>query len=291
MSMDSDSQRIVELFGLLTPELPDEETPEADDSRIGRDTKESTELGERSLREGDFQRAAEHYRRALNQSDDDPTEALLGLGSALECLEQSPQALRQYEKAVRIRRDNPEPYLGLSEVYKRHGRVRESIEHLKEAVRLEPTNGLYHLKLAEVLRSTGERKHALRAIQSAVLTAPDNPFFHYWMGDLLIEMKEPESALESLRAAIELSPKDDLLFVKAGIAFWQAGRAAEAIKAVRLASDLNPDKLVHYGLLERFLRADGQAVEADLEQKRASEMDAYDCDLVDRLCVEAGLRI
>ena len=63
----------------------------------------------------------------------------------------------------------------------------------------------------------------------------------------------------------------------------------EAIKAVRLASDLNPSKNFYHGLLEELLRANGQEEEAELEVTRASQMDRYDDDLLDRIVDELKL--
>ena len=60
----------------------------------------------------------------------------------------------------------------------------------------------------------------------------------------------------------------------------------EAIKSVRLASDLDPSKNLYYGLLEELLRANDQIEEADLEMNRASKMDRYDEDVLERLLDE-----
>ena len=283
MSLDPQYQQIVELFGLVVPELEDD--PE--DEVVGKTLLESSQLGDQSLREGDYGAAAKHYQRALQLGDADPTAAHLGLGLTLEMMEQSPQAIRQYVKAMKLHRENPDPYVGLSEVYKRQGRAKEGLSKLRQAISVDPTNPLLHLKLAEGLRDLGYKKQALRAIQHAIMLEPDKYFFHYWMGDLCLAMKEFEAALEAYRAAIELAPSDDHLFARASLAFWGAGKQPEAIKAIRLASDLNPEKLVYYGVLEQFLLHSGNLEEAELEGKRTRQLDAYDRDLVGRMMAEA----
>ncbi|MBL8088477.1 MAG: tetratricopeptide repeat protein [Chthonomonas sp.] len=288
MSMSPDYQQIVELFGLVVPEI-DVDLELEESEQQGRDGQESQQLGNQSLREGEYQRAIKHYQRALHQSEGDPAEAHLGLATAFEILEQSPAAVRQYARVLKLQQDNPDPYIGLSEIYKGYGHAKEAIQRLEEAVKVDPANPHTHFKLAETLRECGYPKKALRAIQQAVLLAPDSGFFHYWMGDLQVQLKDYEAALISLRAAIELSPGDDFLYSKASVAFWGAGKPAEAIKAVRLASDLAPDSTMYFGLMYAYQRALGNSAETEEERKRAEKMDDYDRDRVNRFLAEAGI--
>ena len=156
----------------------------------------------------------------------------IDLAGAYEFAEMAPEALRQYEKALRVRRDQPEPLLGLSQVYKRYARYKDSLKQLEEALAIEPRNAFYQFKLAEILREIGDKEAALTAARLAVSLAPVDPFYHYWVGDLLIEMRQFDVALEALRAALELSPGDDYLYLRTASAFWGAGRQQEAVKAI-----------------------------------------------------------
>lgn len=282
--MDNELARMADLFGLVR------EKAEAIGDPEGSNAEESRTLGEAAMNDGRFEDAARHYRRAIEQAGaDDDTQDRIALGSALECLEESPAALRQFDRALRHRRDNPEPYVAMGDIYKRHGRVRDAIAQLQEAVRLEPGNGFYHIKIAEHARSVGMTQLALEAANQAVLCEPDESFYHFWVGDLLIALRRYEEALEALQAAVELSPGDDYLLIRAAVAFWGAGKHAEAIKAVRLASDLDPEKDLYYGLLERFLRLTGNDAEADLELRRVRKLDQYDKTSLRKLMQEAGI--
>lgn len=288
--MHPDYAQIVELFGLVPPEM-DEAELEAELDGLSRDGEDAILLAEQSMREGDYGKAAEHFRKAIRFGDTEAGPTHVGLAASYEMLDQTPQAYRQYLIALRAKARNPEPYLGLADISRRSGRMRQSIEQLENAIWLEPTNAFYHVKLAEALRDFGFRKKAYSAIQNAVLLTPEDPFVHYWMGDLLLSMKDFEAALAAFRAAIELSPGDDHLYAKASVAFWGAGKANEAIKSIRLASDLAPDKMVYYGLLARFLLETGQREEAKAEQVRVEAMDRYDRDQLDRFLGEAGLTL
>jgi tetratricopeptide (TPR) repeat protein len=252
---------------------------------------ESDELGAQSLTDGDYETAIRHFREAIAKREPGDIRSRIHLGGAYEATDQYPQALREYEKALRANAEAVEPHVGISDLYKRYGRFRDAIEKLELATEKEPENPFYHFKLAEALRDAGEPTRAILAAQRAVLAKPDESFYHYWIGDLLTHVGRYDDALESLRAAIELSPGDDFLYLRAAVAFWRADRQTEAIKSVRLASDLDPQKNVYHGLLEILLEESGQLEEANLEAERSSKMDRYDHDMLGRLMDEMGIEI
>jgi len=281
-------QQIAELFAL--PLGPGEPAPKEASRVAGRDADESEQLGRACLSDGDFEAAIDHFRRAVEQRGGEETHSvMLDLGNAYEYGDRAPQAYRQYLKAVKAKKDNPEPLVGISDLYKRHGRYREAIEHLQTALELEPESPFLLFKLAETLRSMGEPTRALAAALAVIQIKPEEPFYHYWIGDLLITLGQDSDAIEALRAAIELSPGDDFLYLRVSVPFWRSGRRSEAIKAIRLASDLDPEKNVYHGLLEAMLTEMGQIEEADLESARADQMDRYDHDTLSRALAEMGI--
>jgi tetratricopeptide (TPR) repeat protein len=282
-NMSPSYRQIAELFGLTPPEADDQ--PILSAKLKGNTAEESSALGGQSLSEGHFDKAIEHFKRAIEQGGEDPGR-FLDLGGAYEAADMAPQALRQFLKALRNKQDALEPHLGIAELYKREGRWRDSIAEIEEALNREPDNPYYQHKLAEMYRESRYRDRALEAIQRAVASAPADSFYHYWMGDLLIEMGRYGEALEAFRAAVELSPGDDYLYVRSAVAFWLAGKRPEAIKAIRLASDLDPENHLHHGLLWSLLKQNGQVEEAEAEFKRASKMDDYDKDKMGRLLRE-----
>jgi tetratricopeptide (TPR) repeat protein len=287
--MEPSFKAIADLFAVPTGE--DLEIARSKRKKEGVTADESDELGRQSLNDGDYELAIKHFRRAVEQREPGDISSRIDLAGAYDYSDQDPQALRQYDLALRARQDAAEPRVGISDLYKRYGRFRESIQKLEEAIRLEPANAYYHLKLAETLRDAGEPTRAVSAVQGAITAQPDDPFYHYWLGDLLIQLRRFSEALDSLRAAIELSPGDDYLYLRAAVAFWGAERRAEAIKAVRLASDLDPNKHVYHGILGIMLAQEGQTEEANLEETRSSKMDRYDRDTLTRIAAELGINL
>jgi len=280
---------IADLFQV--PQPADLEVHASTRKRHGENAAESGQMGRQCLNEGDYENAIRHFKEAVAQSDPNDVAPLIDLAGALEYGDEYPQALRQYERALRAKRDLAEPILGVAELYKRYGRFRDAIEKMEEAIEREPANAFLRIKLAETLREAGMQKRALTEAQMAVAVKPDDAYYHYWMGDLLIEMEQYDQALESLRAAIELSPGDDFLYLRATVSFWCAGRKPEAIKALRLAGELDPEKHLYHGLLGILLEESDQPEEAALESNRAEKMDRYDHDLLGRLLDEMKIEV
>ncbi|MDR3692367.1 MAG: tetratricopeptide repeat protein [Fimbriimonas sp.] len=275
---------IADLFQV--PQPGDVEIAENGRKKHGDTAEESRQLGGQCLSQGDYANALRHFKEAVAQRDPGDVDPLIDLAGAYEYGDDYPQALRQYEKALRAKQDAAEPVLGVAELYKRYGRYRDAIVKLEQAIEREPGNAFFRIKLSETLRDARERTRALAAAQAAIAVKPDDAYNHYWTGDLLIEMGRYDEALEYLRAAIELSPGDDFLYLRATVGFWCAGRQVEAIKALRLASELDPEKHMYHGLLGILLEETEQKEEADLESARASKMDRYDHDLLGRILAE-----
>ncbi len=275
---------IADLFQVAQP--TDLEIVESGTKRHGQTVEESTDLGRQALGQGDVATAIRHFKEALDKADPNDIAVITDLGGAYEYGDEFPQALRQYEKAIRAKEDAVEPIIGVADLYRRYGRFKDSVLRLEEAIEKDPKNAHLHIKLAQTLREARMRKRAVAAAQAAVACAPDVAFFHYWLGDLLIEMEQFDDALDSLRAAIEISPGDDFLYLRATVAFWRANRKVEAIKAIRLAGELDPEKHLYHGILGILLEESDQPEEAALESSRAEKMDRYDHDMLGRLLDE-----
>lgn len=281
--MNPSYQQIAELFGLSTPS---EET--TDIEAVDEKGYTAYERGLARMQSGEFEKAIDAFRKAVDESGGTDPETLFSLASALEAADLFPQALHQYRKALKARKEDAESHIGMSEIYKRHGRGEKSIQELMQAIEEEPNQAYLRYRLAETLNDLGRPKAAYAALQEAIVLKPDEPHYHAWGADLLIRLKRFDEAVESLRAAVELSPGDDHLYVRTAIAFWGADRRQDALKACLLASELNPDHLALYGLLEAFYLRLGMTDEVRALSAKVSKLDDYDRDLVRRMLEDAG---
>ncbi len=247
----------------------------------GRNEKESSNLGHIAMNDEDYEAAIEHFKSAVEQSDEKSPWALMDLASAYAATDQIPQAFRQYEKAMVIQKSG-ELQIGLASLLRQTSRGRDAILALKEACNAEPTSAYYHYKLAEELKKQGYRTEAIGAAQVAISLAPDQAFYHCFLGELFLDKRLFQEAVESLHAAIELSPGDHEYYFLVSQALWGAGKHQEAIRAVRLATDIATENLAYRGVLERMLRATGLTEEADQEVSKLEGSDLYDDEIVKR---------
>ena len=257
----------------------------------GSTADESDELGRQCLTDGDYETAIRHFREAVARREPGDVISRIHLGGAYEATDQYPQALREYEKALKANKDVTEPIVGISDLYKRYGRFRDAIEKLEKATELEPANPFCQFQARR-----GRFEDAGEPFASHFGRPADDGEARRVLLPLLDRRSDDPAgpvrrcSRRSLRAAHhELSPRDDFLYLRAAVAFWGAGRQIEAIKSVRLASDLDPSKNMYHGLLGILLEESGQIEEAHLESDRASKMDRYDHDMLSRLLDEMGI--
>lgn len=280
---DPIQEELAELFRIqLEAEEPDLDQVEANEQKVGRDAEESLELGRLQLGANDIDGALVHFRRAETQGGDKAVvhEAIAG---ALEYSDRETEAFREYR---RLGKDSPEAQVGIAAIYRRHGRFRDSAKELERTVIKDPSNAFVQFKLAQTLRDSGQKRRALEEGLKAVSLDPEQAFFHFWIGDLLVEMRRYDDSIDFFRAALALSPGDDYFCLRSSVAFWGGGKPKEAIRAIRLAIELDPEKTLYFGVLEMYLRLDGQSEEANQEADRVARMDRYDREQLDRIRAE-----
>jgi Flp pilus assembly protein TadD len=93
--MEPTRKEIADLFSVI---LPTEAVVNAPERKAkGDDANESCELGAQSLNAGDYEKAIQHFRRAIEQRKEKDAKDNLDLGGAYEFADRAPEALRQYE--------------------------------------------------------------------------------------------------------------------------------------------------------------------------------------------------
>lgn len=280
---------IRELFDLPGADN-DEEQNEEREAKKGLDAPQSTDLGEVSMKSGEFAEAIEHFKRAMDQGRKGG-DALADLGAAYESADMLPQAYRQYKRALSIS-DSEDLHIGLSSLFRRFGRLRKAAAELEATAQAHPDDPYVFFRLAEVLRANGYRKNALEAITRSVALAAEDPFYHYWMADLLIDMKRYEESLDAARAAVELNPADEHVMLLAALGLWGADKRSEAVRAARLATELVTDESrVSTLVLWQMLRASGHTFEADALNDTVKNADRYDRETALQMLGRIGLDV
>jgi tetratricopeptide (TPR) repeat protein len=96
-------------------------------------------LGELALKNGDFEKAREHFTRALQISPEDEAAAY-NVGEIFFSNQKNDEAIQYFELAIKIKSSWPKPYYRLGLVYLNKGDYPKAIEYLNKFVELDPQN-------------------------------------------------------------------------------------------------------------------------------------------------------
>jgi tetratricopeptide (TPR) repeat protein len=95
------------------------------------------------------------------------------LGNSLMSVGRVPEAITEYDLALRWKPDFPDACANLGAALLRNGRVPEAIARDQEALRLAPNSALAHYNLAGALLMAGRREEAQAEYQKALWLRPD----------------------------------------------------------------------------------------------------------------------
>ena len=250
----------------------------------------SFRAGQAALRQGDFARATEEFKKVLTL-EPNLLEAEVNLGLAYQGLLQYDLAVRYLDKAVRERPN----LLGLNVVvgmdYLKLGSPDKASPFLQHALKLDPSNrdaheamALYHLS-QENFRGAAAEFRQIAALDSDKAEAwfklgheyldlaarlayrgarlyRESAWGHRFLGDILFERNRWEDAAQEYRKALGIQPRQSGLHTLLGQADLRAGKLEESETEFRLDLQLDSrNELAWLGLANLQL-AKGQTSEA-----------------------------
>lgn len=163
-------------------------------------------LGNRLLASGQPPEAIAQYEVALRVKPG-LVDAESGLGNALLHANRMPEAIRHFEAALRLEPDRPEVHYNLANVLSVKGNLAEAIRHYEEALRLEPDYAQTHCNLAIALAETGRLDEAVSHFREALRLKPDYAEAHYNLGVALMQLGREAEAKEHIREGLRLRPE------------------------------------------------------------------------------------
>jgi tetratricopeptide (TPR) repeat protein len=180
------------------------------------------------------------------------------LGVALAKMDgRLPEAIAEYQAALRIKPDYAEPHNNLATILSRQpGRMPEAIAEAREALRLKPDYPEALVNLGSFLASTpGRLPDAIADYQAALRLKPGHAEAHNDLGLALLEMpgRLPDATAE-FEAAVQLEPDNARMHDNLASALARTpGRLPDAIAEVRAALEIAPDDPQAHDFLGRSL--------------------------------------
>ncbi len=176
------------------------------------------ELYQQAMNEGhsaawdqNWELAAQHYRRALEEFPDDP-QALSNLGLALFELQQFNEALSIYQRLAALQPEDPLAHEKMARIYERLGRLKDAVRlglqaadlylknrdvektiaSLMRVLSLQPENLTAHSRLALIYERLGRKAEAVEAYLA--------------VASLLQQNNQVPKAIQTVQHALELLP-------------------------------------------------------------------------------------
>jgi len=181
------------------------------------------------------------------------------LGVALDGAGDIPEAVAQFQVALRLRPDSSDAHYNLANEYVRLGRLDEAKAEYEATLRYRPDSYDAHSNLGNLLRLQGRPAEALTHFEAALRLKPDLVAAYVGKGNADVELQRSVAAIQDYVAALRLDPTDAEAAYDLGNVYLRAGRYAEAIaaydEALRLKPELAPARQNREIARERAARA------------------------------------
>jgi len=193
--------------------------------------------------------AVASYRRAL-EIKPDFAEAHYNLGNALLGLGQLDLAVASYRRALEIKPYNINALYNLGNALKTLGQLDDAVASYRRVLEIKPDFAEAHYNLGATMKGLGRVQDAVMSYRRALEIKPDIAELHYNLGNALLDLGLLEDAVASYRSALEIKPDSAEANCNLGAALLGLGRLADAVASSRRAQQIKPDFLeVHSNLL------------------------------------------
>ena len=183
---------------------------------------------------GDIMMARKMYREAIEafESDSQKSAVLYNkIGIAYHQLQQLDNAKRNYERALKMKRDYAEAMNNIGTVYYARKSYRRAISYYQKALRVTPESASIYSNLGTALFARKKYEDATEAYQKALSLDPDvferrsnygtmledrnveeRAKFHYYLAKMYAKSGRNEMAMQYVRKALEEGFKDKKKF-------------------------------------------------------------------------------
>jgi tetratricopeptide (TPR) repeat protein len=165
------------------------------------------------------------------------------LGVAYMNQQKLDQALKEFEQAVAIDKNNPTAQLNLGIAELNLSHVAPSEAALQRAAQLDPKNPAVWYNLGLLHRNNGQADEALAELKKAAELAHDDPDTHYFLGDLYSQQQKYADAEREFRRAAELDPFNVSAEFGLARALQRQGKTADAKPHFERFQKLTREKL------------------------------------------------
>jgi tetratricopeptide (TPR) repeat protein len=266
----------------------------------------SHELGAAYYTKGDYPKAADFLRQALQQDPNDSEAVqLLGLSYYLSgrpadaipylekvqswyprtnvdasyvlamCYMQShdyDHARKAFAAMYDVAPDSAASYLFTAQVLFRHEFEPVAEDYAQKAIALDPKLPLAHFLLGELNLFKSRIPEALAEFQKELVINPANAAAYYKLGDAYSRIQKFDDAERVLQRSIWLDSTSTGPYILMGKVLAKKGESALAVRALQHALSMDPNNPITHHLLGQTYRDLGRAADAERELKLAEQL-------------------
>ena len=175
------------------------------------------------------------------------------LGKTLSDEGRIPEAIAQYEAALRLKPDYAEAHNNLGSALAQQGKLTEAAEQWEEAVRIRPEIAEAHYNLGFVAARAGRTEDAITQWDEVVQLKPNDADVQFNLGILLEQAGRRDEAIEHYKQALLINPDYAEAYYNLGVAMEHSGNVPQAIGDYEHALKIKPDFVEVENSLARLL--------------------------------------
>jgi len=172
--------------------------------------------------------------------------AYFGLGEVYSELDQTAEAIANYEKSLANDKGLTEIYVPLGILYFQTGEIAKADDMLSKAVAAAPDRSETQYFFGLVRASQGKYDEAVTAFQKARTIDPNYAESYGRLGDALVALKRPADAIPEYQKAVALKADYFEAWFGLGGALYDTGNYAESVNAFTSARRLKLDSWETY---------------------------------------------
>ncbi len=227
--------------------------------------------------EGDWPRAVEHYRRALELKPDF-VKARYNLAVLLAKQGRGDEAASEYEEVLRLAPDFPEAHASFGALLAAQGKLDQAIAQFNAALKASPDSADAQYNLAAALKAKGDFEAAASHYAETCRLRPDDIEAREDLGFTLLLAGHATEAVPQFEQVIQTRPNARAHYYM-GLALDGLGKGAEAMAHYRVAVRLEPNAPLYLNDLAWAL-----ATNPDSSLRNGAEA----VDLAQRACQLSG---
>lgn len=178
-----------------------------------------------------------------------------------ESVGRTEQAIREYQRAIRIRENFIQAHTNLGLLLLEKGDIKGAMRHFSTSISIYPHDQWAHYGMGQALATMGDLRSAEDAYREAIRIDPNHFLAFYQLALVRAATGDVTSARSFLLRSLEINPRFAPAHVSLGVMAETEGKTEEAIRRYTRALEIAPDGDVHYRL-GSLLAAKGQIEQA-----------------------------